>query len=154
MTLVTVTGKAWAHDQQPISPGLEPELWFRPLATSLAHGLLTSREVKASLNPDTGVFNVQLESHQNIRYVPVMRWLVPAGSSNESMENRARGYDEWPIIHPGRGGDISELDPEVGINGILYGFGAPPTQLEGVVYLDITGPAIRIYGPAGALVEG
>lgn len=154
MALVTVTGNAWQMDQQPISSGLEPELWFRPLATSLAHGLLSSREVKATLERATGSFSVQLESHPKLLYVPVMRWLVPATSGNESMENRARGYDEWPMIHPGSGGDISELNPEVGLYGLLYGFGAPPQRLERVVYLDITGPAIRIYGPAGALVEG
>lgn len=152
MSRVTITGNAWDHNQAPVPANLQPELWFRPIATSLAHGLLTNREVKAALQ-SSGAFTVQLESHTHIRYVPVLRWLSDPSQAGEDIENRAYGYNEWRIIHPGRGGDISELDPDIGLSAILYGFGAPPSHLEGVVYLDITGPAIRIYGPSGAYVE-
>lgn len=152
MTTVTVSGNAMDHNAVAVPASLQPELWFRPLATSLAHGALTNREVKAELQ-SSGAFTALLESHPNIRYVPFMRWLTDTSQANLDPQNRALEYCEWQVINPGQGGDISTLDPNVGVTGLLYGFGPPPERLENVVYIDITGPQIRIYGPPNTFVE-
>lgn len=156
MALVTVTYNAWDHNQDPVPSSLQPELWFRPLATSYAAGLMTSREVKGSLSA-SGAGSVRLESQPGLLYMPVLRWLSDPSQADEDIENRARAYDEWEPFYPGGGGDISELDPAVGLKGVLYGYGRPPERLDGVVYLDIggtTGVGVGVYGPDGAYVEG
>lgn len=148
MSLVTITGSAWDGDLDPIPAENEPELFFRPIATSMARGLLTDREIPAkTFNVATGAFTVQLESQPGLMYIPIMRWL----KNPESPNNRARGHSEWQMFYPGTGGDISELDPAVGIRALLFGFSPPPAQLKYAVYLDIKGPKIRIYGPEGVV---
>lgn len=154
MALVTVTYNAWDHNREVVPAELHPRVGFRPVGTSLAAGLMTSREVWGSLNPTTGAGAVEIESSPGLVYVPFMDWLVDRTQEAETVENRARAYCEWKPVFPGVGGPIETLDPAVGFRGILYGFGSPPLFLENVVYLNITGPTIRIYGPAGALVEG
>lgn len=149
MALVTVRGDAWDHNRQVVGASSQPELWFRPLATSYVAGLMTNREVKADFDVATGAFTVNLESHPNLRYMPYMHWLS-AGNPNE---NRARTYCEWDPFYPGQGGDISELGPAAGLNGIFYGYGPPPTTLSSVVYFDIQGSPVRIWGPPNAFVE-
>lgn len=153
MSKVTVSGNAWDHNLVAVPANLQPQLYFRPVATSMAHGLLTSREVKATLQ-SSGQFTVQLDSHPGIFYVPVMEWLLDASQADELVQNRALSRCEWTAFYPGRGGDISELNPAVGLSALLYGFGPPPEQLEKAVYLDITGPTVKIYGPADAYVGG
>lgn len=64
--------------------------------------------------------------------------------------NRARGKAEWNPFYPGAGGNISSLDPAIGIRALLFGYGPPP-ELKFATYLDITGPKIRIYGPKGVV---
>ena len=156
MAKVTVSGKAWDHNEVAVPSDLQPRLYFRPLATSMAHGLLTSREVIAGLAAD-GSFTVQLESHPTLLYVPVMEWLADTSQADELVQNRALRSCEWQAFRPGQGGDISSLDPAVGLTGILYGFGVPPSSLDQVVYFDIsgttTGPGVGIYGPRGVLVK-
>lgn len=152
MALVTVTGRALDNDRDPIPESSQPELWFRPLASTYGAALFTNREVQASwTNIATGEFSVQLESQMGLLYVPVVRWLV--SSSGTGMEKRSFGYDEWKPFFPGQGGNIAELSPAVGLTGLLYGFDEPPERLENVIYLDIRGPKIRVHGPANSLVE-
>ncbi|MEV8023405.1 hypothetical protein [Microbacterium sp. NPDC080220] len=104
-------------------------------------------EVQASLTAATGAFTVQLESALGISYTPILDYLVtPTG---ETPENRARGRVEFPRIYPGDGGDIGDLGEFIGMSGIVFGFGPPPSHFRNVVYLDITGPDIDIYGPRG-----
>lgn len=148
MTQVTITGNAWDGDLDPIPAVNEPELFFRPLATSKARGLLTDREIPAeTFNVATGAFTARLESSPGLLYIPILRWL----KNPEDPMNRARGKTEWDAFFPGAGGPISELDPAVGIRGLLFGFGDPSEQLNFAIYLDITGPKIRIHGPKGVV---
>lgn len=151
MAQVTITYNAWDHNREVVPANLQPEVWFRPLGTSLANGLMTAREVKGTLNASTGVGSVSLESAPGLMYVPEMRWLVDESQASESEPNRARGYCEWEAFFPADGGPISELSPIVGLFGLLYGFGPPPSYLTLAIYLDITGPAIKIYGPKGVI---
>lgn len=147
MAQVTVTGNVWDHSRDAIAPSQQPRLWFRPERPRIGPGLLGDEEVEADLDAATGEFTVQLESALGISYVPVLDYLVT--STADTPEKRARGWVEFPPIHPGNGGDISALGELVGLNGIVYGFGPPPPFLRNAVYLDIAGPAIKIYGPEG-----
>lgn len=154
MATVVVTYNAWDHARKVIPANLQPEIWFRPVGTSYAAGLMSSREVQGTLNASTGAGSVQLESVLGITYVPVLRWLSDPSQAGEGMENRSRGYDEWTPFYPGAGGPIDQL-PTVSphISGIFYGFGNPPEwvrALSTAVYLDINGPAIRVWGPEEA----
>lgn len=155
MTLVTITYNVWDHARNMIPTGLSPEIWFRPVGTSYAAGLMSSREVLGSLD-SSGAGAVKLESVPGMTYVPVLRWLSDPSQNAQTPENRARGYDEWTPFYPGAGGPIDQLptvSPE--IRGVLYGFGNPPAwvrALSSAVYLDINGPSIRVWGPEGAAV--
>lgn len=146
MALVTVTGNVWDHSQAPIPADQQPRLWFRPDKSRIGKGLQADVETRANLTAGSGAFTVQLESLPNISYTPVLDYLVESGGLPE---NRARGYIEFPPFYPGNGGDISTLTSFVGVNGLMFGFGKPPAHLANVVYLDISGPNIRIYGPKG-----
>lgn len=156
MALVTVTYNAWDHARDVIPSSLQPEVWFRPVGTSYAAGLMSSREVKGSIDPVTGAGSVQLESVLGITYTPVLKWLADPSQESEAVQNRARGYDEWTPFYPGAGGPIDQLPPvSPHVSGIFYGFGNPPEwvrALSTAVYLDINGPAIRVWGPEGAAV--
>lgn len=145
MAQVVITYNAWDANRGPVPAINEPEVWFRPIATSVAVGLITDREVRGSLDVATGAGSVSLESAPGLFYVPILRWL----KNPQDPANRARGSAEWDPFHPGQGGDISALQPLVGFSGLLFGFGPPPEDLEDAVYLDITGPAVGIWGPSG-----
>lgn len=148
MSKVTITGNAWDGDLDPVPAENEPELWFRPLATSTARGLLTDREIPAdTFNLASGAFTVRIESQPGLMYTPILRWL----KNPEDPNNRARGKTEWEPFYPAEGGDISSLSPIAGLFGLLFGFGPPPQRLTFAIYLDITGPKIRIYGPKGVV---
>lgn len=152
----TITYNAWDHARDVIPASLQPEVWFRPVGTSYAAGLMSSREVKGTLNVSSGAGSVKLESVPGITYVPVLRWLSDSTQDAETVQNRSRGYDEWTPFYPGDGGPIDQL-PTVSphVSGIFYGFGNPPAwvrALSTAVYLDINGPAIRVWGPEGAAV--
>lgn len=152
MALVTITGKAWEHGYRTVPADLQPELWFRPLSTSYARGLRSSREVRAALDSDTGDFEVELESQPGLLYVPVLRWLTDRSQATESVDNRARGYDEWEPFWPGNGGDISNMDPWGGRWGLFFGYGDPPSSLSNAVYFDLEDSPVRIWGPPNAFV--
>lgn len=148
MPKATVTGNVWDSDLDPIPASNAPELFFRPVATSTARGLLTDREIPAdTFNVGTGAFTVQLESQPGLMYTPILRWL----KNPQDLGNRARGQSEWEPFYPGTGGDISSLSPITGLFGLLFGYGPPPSHLFFAVYLDITGPDIKIYGPKGVI---
>lgn len=138
MALVEVTGNAWGHDRQPISPTLQPELFFRPLQSSMYTGLMSDREVKAALTTASGAFTVKLESQPGLYYVPVLRWLVSPEMSNETEQNRARQRDEWPPILPGNGGDISDLFDLTPYGPIVAALGKPPAGTQGIAWFDLT----------------
>jgi len=148
VALVTVTGNVWDHSRDPIPAESEPELWFRPAASTIAGSLLAGIESQATLNVATGAFEVELESAPGIQYTPVLRWLVNPGSE---LERRAYGYTEFPAFNPGAGGDIGTLPPYVTVNGIVAGYGPPPAELTDVFYLDISGPKPVLYGPEGGI---
>lgn len=155
MALVTITGNAWDGDRDPIPAANEPELFFRPLSTSMMQGLLTDREVPAeAFNLATGAFTVELESVPGLMYIPILRWL----KNPEDPMNRGRGQAEWKPFYPGTGGPISQLPPVVQLGGVWYGFGAPPTVLRSrndSIYLDITGPGVGVWVPEkAAFAEG
>lgn len=147
MSKVTITGNVWDGDLEPIPAANEPELFFRPLATSNDRGLLTDREVFADItDPVTGAFTVQLESQPGLVYIPIVRWL----KNPEDPNNRARGQAEWKPIYPGAGGPISNLPDVVKLSGVWWGFGPPPAQLRSrndSFYLDINGPGLGIWVP-------
>lgn len=148
MSKATVTGNVWDGDLAPIPALNDPQLYFKPLATSAARGLLTDREIPAdTFNVGTGAFTVQLESQPGLMYTPVLTWL----KNPEDPANRARGHAEWEPFYPGTGGNISGLSPIAGLFGLLFGFGPPPSFLKLAIYLDITGPDIKIYGPKGVI---
>lgn len=151
MAQVTVTYNVWDVNGAVIPSALMPEIWFRPIASSMARGLLTNREVKGTLNASTGAGSVQLESAPGLNYVASVRWLVDKDQATESEQNRARGRTEWEPFFPGEGGDISSLSSIAGLFGFLFGFGPPPEHLRWAIYLDITGPKIRVYGPRGVV---
>jgi hypothetical protein len=146
MTQVTVTGNVYSHGRAPIAASLQPRLWFRPDKPHMAVGLQDSRGVLATLNATTGAFSVEIESFPGVRYIPTLEYLR---SADDTYAKGAFGFEEWPMFYPGSGGDISALSSFVGSFGLLFGFGAPPSELSNVIYIDITGPAIRIYGPTG-----
>lgn len=158
MALVTISYNAWDHNRQVVPAALQPEVWFRPIRSSLANGLMTEREVKGTLDPTTGAGSVQLESVPGIMYVPTMRWLIDASQANETVQNRAHGYCEWQPIYPGTGGSISQLPDVVNLAGIWYGFGAPPTAIRSrndVIYFNISGSSVGVWAPENAgLPEG
>lgn len=156
MAQVTITYNVWDHSRDVIPSGIVPEIWFRPVATSYAAGLMSAREVKGSLDPETGAGSVQLESAPGLTYVPVLRWLSDASQATEDIENRARGYDEWIPFYPAGGGPIDQL-PTVSphIRGIFYGFGDPPEWVRAIknaIYWDIEGPDLEVWGPEEVLV--
>ena len=137
MALVTVTFNAWDHNRQVVPAAQQPEIWFRPVRSSLANGLMTDRAVKATLNPATGAGQVQLESAPDLLYVPEMRWLLDRNVPD------AHDFCEWDAFNPSFGGPIDQLPgPPTFMKGIWFGFGDPPQALRvqrNVVYFDISG---------------
>lgn len=52
---------------------------------------------------------------------------------------------------PSAGGSISDViaaTAAIQPGSVMYGFGPPPTTLSGVLYIDITGPELRLYAPS------
>ena len=149
---MTVTNTPWDHTRLVGPAAQAPEVWFRPLRSSLVNGLMTDKAVKGTLNPATGAGEVQLESAPDLMYVPEMRWLLDRSVPD------AHDYCEWDAVHPGNGGPIHALPGVVKLNGIWYGFGAPPQQIKNrndAIYLDITGPGVGIWVPERAsFIEG
>src|SRR5690606_18770769 len=96
---VKVTYQAWDHNGKEIPPELHPRVGFKPLQTSLYNGMLTSREVWGTLNPD-GTGEVMLENTPGILYVPFIEWLADPSQWAEKVENRAVGRSEWKPIIP------------------------------------------------------
>lgn len=143
MAIRTVTYNAWDHNRQVVPANLQPRVGFRPIATSLANGMLNDREIWGSLNASTGAGSVQLESLPGIAYVPFMEWLVDESQATEAVQNRVKGYCEWKPFHPANGGPIDELpDMLPTFGGFYYGLGDPPTFLRSrkdVLYIDIAG---------------
>jgi hypothetical protein len=160
MALVTVTYNAWDHNRQVVPAGLKPEVWFRPIKSSLASGMMTAREVKGTLNASTGAGEVRLETGADLLYVPFMRWLSDPSQADEQVEKRSYGYCEWEPIYPAAGGPISELPGVVKFSAFYYGLGEPPWTLrkrDDVVYIDITGANDGFWQPwvpQGTYVEG
>ena len=65
------------------------------------------------------------------------------------------GWSELPgeLRVPAAGGDLATLralSPRPG--SILYGYGAPPSSLDGVIYLDVSGMKPKLYAPKGTLI--
>jgi hypothetical protein len=156
MAQVTITYNAWDANRVPIPAVNEPEIWFRPLATSEASGLITDREVKGTLNTSNGAGSVTLESLPGLLYTPILTWLKNPGDPG----NRSRGQSEWDPFYPGQGGPIDELPgvvPKFGA--FFYGFGDPPQFLKvrnDVIYIDISGSEDGYWQPwvpAGTAVE-
>lgn len=160
MALVTITYNAWDHNREVVPANLQPEVWFRPLKTSLISGMMSAREVKGTLNTSTGAGQVKLETSADLLYVPVMRWLSDPSQANEQVENRSYGYCEWEPIYPAAGGSISELPGVVKFSAFYYGLGGPPWTLRNrndVVYIDISGGDDGYWQPwvpEGTYVEG
>lgn len=143
MALVTVTYNAWDHNREVIPASRQPRVGFKPLRTSLANGLMTNREVWGTLNSTTGAGSARLESAPGLLFVPFMDWLTGPATS----ENDRGGYCEWAPILPGNGGDISDLADLRSFGPIIAAMGAPPEQLSGLVWIDLTD-----VSSAGALV--
>ena len=151
MALVTITGNVWDAGNTPIPASQEPRLWAKPKGEYIGEGLSTATEVQATLNAATGAFTIDVESVPGLFYDFELDWLIP-GQEDEPPERRARGFAQWLSIYPGAGGHISGLGPWAGLLGVLFGFGPPPPHLTAAIYLDITGPDIGIYGPAGGIL--
>lgn len=156
----TITYNAWDHNEQVVPANLKPRVGFRPLATSLANGMMTHREVWGSLDPATGAGTVTLEYQPGILYVPFMDWLLDPSMESEQVQNRARRQCEWAAISPSRNGPIDELPEVVQMRGFYYGFGDPPEFLRArndVIYIDISGADDGYWQPwvpEGTYVEG
>ena len=153
MALVTITGNAWDHNQQPIDPLLRPELWFRPLNADTINGLMTHREVKATLTLQSGAFSAQLE--QDAVYIPEVRWLADPDQWDEAVANRSSLYSEWPAFTAWVSGPIDEQPPQgqytVGL--IWTSLDPPPKGFIGywlktddTVTSDDTDPTIGDFG--------
>lgn len=132
MTLVTVTGNAWDANQIAIPAVNQPELWFRPIATSMAAGLLSDREIPAkTFSLISGAFTVDLESNGELLYIPILRWL----KNPEDPKNRARGQTEWAPFNPSAGGAIDQL-PGAPVGALLWWVGLesdpPPAGFQGL----------------------
>lgn len=106
MALVTVTGTLLNPDRSAVPAGVQPELVFRPNKATSTRAMRTNWEVPAkTYDVATGQFTVDLESIPEVRYTPVLRWLVSQGD----FERKAFGYCEWPEFFPDIGGDIRDL---------------------------------------------
>lgn len=149
MPLVTITGNVWDGGHDPIPAVQQPRLYARPREEFIGTGLVAGTEVFATLQ-SSGAFTIQLESAGGVVYDFFLDWLQP-GMASEPPERRVRGYSQWLSVHPGKGGDIAGLGPWAGQLGLVFGFGEPSPYLSNVVYLDISGPSIRIYGPPGGI---
>lgn len=52
---------------------------------------------------------------------------------------------------PSKGGTISDIvaaTAAVRPGTVMYGFGPPPTHLTNILYIDITGPDLKLYAPS------
>mgnify|MGYP001446329489 CR=1 FL=1 len=70
-------------------------------------------------------------------------------------ERELTGWSELPqeLRVPSAGGNITdllELAPRPGA--ILYGYGPPPSSLDGVIYIDVSGDKPVLHAPKGALI--
>ncbi|KTS90663.1 hypothetical protein NS183_07705 [Microbacterium testaceum] len=111
---------------------------------------MSSGEVLSDLDDDTGEFTVLLDNRSS--YTPVLDFLV--GPAEEPPERRARGFEEWPEVYPGNGGEISGLSsgPLFGPT-LLFGNGTPPPWTPpGGVYFDLLSPeGVDIYSDGGLI---
>lgn len=149
---VKVTYQAWDHNGEEIPAELHPRVGFKPLQTSLYNGMLTSREVWGTLNPD-GTGEVMLENTPGILYVPFIEWLTDPSQWAEKVENRAVGRSEWKPIIPGDGGDITDLADLTPYGPIVAVLGPPPAATQGIVWIDLTDQTVDgalVYAPEGA----
>ena len=160
MPYVEISGNVRDHGGKIVPVNLQPELWFRPNAPVIiggSAGMLLGVEAKADLTAATGAYTVQLFSGPGISYTPVYSWLSDPSQADQQIENRARGYMEFPTIWPGQGGPIGSLpqDP-IQVNGWFIGHGPPPDYLAGALYLNISGSAsggaATIYAPKGSVI--
>jgi hypothetical protein len=153
MATVTITDNAWDHNETPVDSILRPELWFRPKSPSTLNGLMTHREVKASLTLSTGAFTVSLE--QDVEYTPVMRWL-PDASDPAPLTNQSSMYCEWLPFTATIDGPIAvQPGPGAGIRGDVWwvSLSPPPPGFIGIwlksdpsVTSDDTDPVIGDFG--------
>lgn len=147
MAKVRITGNAWDHSSAVIPAQQQPRLWARPADDHIAGALLVGAESRATLNPTTGAFFVDVESGLN--YQMVMDWLLP-GEESEAPSKRSRDYAEWPIFNSAGGGPISSLFPPRPTGTIVAELGPPPPGAEGIVWIDltnVTSDGALVYAP-------
>ncbi len=148
MALVIVTGRVGDHSHVAIS-GRGARLWFRPERAQVADGVvMTSGEVLATLTDETGMFSAELDNRSP--YTPVLDWLT----TPEMPERRGRGYEEWPLIFPGNGGDITGLSSGALFGPpLLLGNGTPPSWTPpGGIYFDLLSPrGLDVYSEGGII---
>ena len=152
MAKVRVFGNAWDGALAAIPANLDPVLEFLLAEPYAGPGLVADVEVAATwLNINTGSFEVYLDNSLPALWIPVLSWNADPADVGEF---RRRARVEWPAFWPGDGGNITVVGNSrpPHINGLYYGFGNPPAWLTRAVYLDIRGPAVRIWGPPNGFV--
>lgn len=125
--------------------GRWPQLEFilnRPASAGTA--LILTAPVAATITDATGAFIVEVvasdEMTPSSTYTVKATW--DAGRELDVITDLPVPSGAWTftdlLINAGR----------VSPGTIVYGFGPPPSGLQGVLYADITGPMVRMYAPA------
>ena len=143
MSLETYTGRLTDFGGSPF-PNATPRLWVEPERAGLTEGgVLAEKRIPIPLDPN-GNFTVKLHASSSVRpeaiYLLRCEWLDGDTLLGWSEIARFRA--------PVGGGDLGEIILEgTPPWAITYGFGPPPDEIRGGIYIDITGPDGVLYLP-------
>lgn len=145
MPYVTTTVRDWGIGEFPDSAALQ--MVFSPSAAGVSSTRVYPQADVVVDVPSDGTINVNLVDMSNLLndvYFKVrFQWF----------EGGALRWSELPgKLRSTQSGDLKDLLEIPDITGILYGFGPPPSWLDGVIYIDTSGDFPDLYMPKGALI--
>lgn len=140
----TVTGNVKDLTGTIYPASRNPELWFDPSGTAVGDAIYFPSPVRATLDTNTGAFTVDLVSYEETlnRFFYLPRVVVNNGPDHTVTKD----FPEFPLFVPFGGGvfrDLIEIGPPPG--SVVYGYGPPPDDLVGVIYVDISGVKPVLY---------
>lgn len=149
MTVYTYTGKLTDYGGAPF-PNARPKLWVEPEQAGFTNtGVLARKRIPVTV-ASNGNFSVGLEASAAVRpeaiYILKCEWLHPDGGPSE--------HSDWARFRAAvGGGNIGELaqspPPPWSIS---YGFGPPPPEFRGGLYIDVQGEKAVLYAPEGSRI--